>query len=96
MPVGAIYHCSIRLKPAIPGPIPPIATLPVMFSVGVVPMILRVAFMCVPPTVIMEREYHAGILHFGTGMPTVAAAVARCISRSRYCAEIYGAAESQN
>ena len=87
---------KVGLKPAIPRAITPITMLPAMVSVCVVPMILRVSFVCVPPIVIMVREYHTRPLHFGASTPTVATVIARYVSRSWYGAEKDGVADSKD
>jgi hypothetical protein len=68
--------------------------LPAMAGILVMPMILRVTFVRVPPTVIVEREYHAGPGDFRAGPPTVTGVIARYVSRSRRRTEKYGAAEN--
>lgn len=84
-----------ELEAADPRTILPITVLPLVLSVLIMPMILRVGFMCVPPIVIMVRDDRARPLHFRASTPTIAVAIARYVSQSWCCAEKHGAAESQ-
>ena len=65
-----------------PGTMFPIAVMPIMASVGVVPGIMGVRFVVIPPVVRVEAQTDAGEMHSGIGMPTVAKAIAGNIGGS--------------
>lgn len=70
------------LHPA-PFAVIPIAMMPIVIIVGIVPGIMPVVAMPVPPIVVMEGQGHAGKLNARVGMPAIAFMVAGDIGGGR-------------
>src|SRR6185312_336078 len=67
-----IQGCRLNTSNGVPGAVVPIATMPVMAIVDLVPGVVPIVLVMVPPVVGVEGQTHVREVHAGIGMPAIA------------------------